>query len=128
MFKKLLAITLPVLMALSSCDIVQERIRQDGLEGFKEDTVAHEEIFGAAEQLKGPAVHKMDVLGESAPYKVGYQIHFDDKGNADPADDVISIRFIAAIKTTYSSMVWSRGLAGPAGQDPISFSSNSTAV
>ena len=113
MRKKLLIIALPVLMAMSSCTYMGSATRVDL---FKEDTLAHEEVFGG-QAIQGPAIRKMgDVVDTDTNYKVGYQIHFDDKGNADDSDDVISIRFIAAIKADYTLMRWTRGVTDSRGQ------------
>lgn len=111
MRNKLLLIALPALMVMSSCTYMEHATRVDL---FKEDTVAHEEVFGG-QAIQGPAVQRMADVDSDTDYKVGYQIHFDDKGNADDADDVISIRFIAAIKADYTVMRWTRGVASKNG-------------
>lgn len=114
MRNKLLLIALPALMVMSSCTYMEHATKVDL---FKEDTIAHEEIFGG-EAIEGPAIRKMgDVVDTDTNYKVGYQIHFDDKGNADGTDDVISIRFIAAIKADYTLMRWTRGVTDSRGAE-----------
>ena len=124
MKKKLLLIALPALMALSGCANVQKeqsKVEQEqpAVE-FEEDTVAHEEIFGEAVEAKQPTIRKMDDLGTGAAYKVGYQLHFEENGEGT-ADDRLSIRFIAAINSSYGSMTWSRGVARGDGDLGIGF-------
>ena len=124
MKKKLLLIALPALMVLSGCANVQKeqpKVEEQPVVEFEEDTVAHEEIFGEAVEAKPLAIRKMGELDDKSAYKVGYQIHFDDKGDGDASNDVISIRFVAAIKATYSTMIWSRGVADGHGDATIGF-------
>ena len=112
MKKKLLLIALPIFMALSGCARVNNAAPQkqlDPLEGTMEDTLAHEEVFGESE-VRDPSIRRMPVVDTKTNYKVGYQIHFDDKGDEDVNNDVISIRFIAAIKTDYTVKRWTRGV------------------
>ena len=132
MKKKLLLIALPALMALSGCaNIAVQPVEQNEpqLGEMFEDTTAHEEIFGEAVELNGPSVKMMGDLDTKVPYKVGYQIHFDDKGTTSgdgyEDDDTISIRFVAAItgdENTYETMTWHRGLARGDGEQTLSFS------
>lgn len=102
-------------MALSSCAGApakpNEKAGSIPFDTINEDTTAREDVFGPAQQAKGLNVRKINAVTETTNYKIGYQLHFDDKGNADDTDDVISIRFVAAINDTYQSMVWSRGLS-----------------
>ena len=115
MKKKLLLITIPALMVMSSCTNLTA---EAGVKAnfFKEDTIAHDEIFGG-QSVKGPAIRKISNVDTDAKYKVGYQIHFDDKGNADSSDDVISIRFVAAIDDDYTLMRWTRGVTDSRGAE-----------
>ena len=120
MKKKLLLIALPALMVLSSCANVQKEQpkvepEQPAIQ-FEEDTVAHEEIFGEAVEAKQPAIRKMDVVDTEEDYKIGYQLHYE------AGTDKLSIRFIAAIKDNYQSMVWTRGLANGDGSETIALS------
>ena len=118
MKKKLLLIALPALMVLSGCSnalVEQPALNNDAIV-LEEDTLAHEEIFGG-QAIKGPAIRKMSDVGVDTDYKVGYQIHFDDKGDADDTNDVISIRFIAALKANYTTMRWTRGITDGAGAE-----------
>ena len=127
MEKKLLLIVLPALMALSGCSKVadQPELKNDvALQEVVEDNLAHDELFGESQIFKGPSIKKMGELDNKANYKIGYQIHFDEGEvvDADPdADDKLSIRFVAAIKDSYSSMVWSRGLTSGSGTEAIEF-------
>ena len=112
MNKKLLLLALPTLLVLSSCGRVnnaQPQKQLNTLDGVVEDTLAHEEVFGEA--VKTPSIRKMPIIGNQTDYKLGYQLHFDDKDNDDPSDDRISIRFVAALKQEYATMRWSRGIS-----------------
>lgn len=129
MKKKLLLIALPALMALSGCANIQQdqpRVEQEqpapAVEAveFEEDTVAHEEIFGEAVEAKQPTIRKMSELDDEPAYKIGYQLHYDSVA------DKLSIRFIAAIKTTYTSKVWSRGISTVAGVETKAFGNKRT--
>ena len=116
MKKKLLLIALPALMVLSGCSnalVEQPALNNDAIV-LEEDNLAHEEIFGG-QAIKGPAIRKMSDVGVDTDYKVGYQIHFDDKGTVDDSDDMISIRFIAAIKADYTVKRWTRAVSSVAG-------------
>ena len=118
MKKKLLLIALPALMVLSGCSnalVEQPALNNDAIV-LEEDTLAHEEIFGG-QAIKGPAIRKMSDVGVDTDYKVGYQIHFDDKGTVDGSDDMISIRFIAAIKADYTVKRWTRAVSSVAGEE-----------
>lgn len=119
MKKKLLLIALPALMVLSGCGNVQKEQPkvepEQPVVEFEEDTVAHEEIFGEAVEAKQPAIRKMGELDDEPAYKIGYQLHYDE------GTDKLSIRFIAAIKTTYTSKVWSRGISTVAGVETKAF-------
>ena len=120
MNKKLLLIAIPALMVMSSCTNLESATKVDL---FKEDTIAHEEVFGG-QAVRGPAIRKMADVDSDTDYKVGYQIHFDDKGNADGSDDVISIRFVAAIKADYTLMRWTRGVTDSRGAELKALSDN----
>ena len=132
MKKKLLLIALPALMALSGCSnaFAQSELKEDAVvESFVEDNLAHDEIFGASSISKGPSIKKMADLYPDMSYKIGYQIHFEEGSiiNDDPdEDDLISIRFIAAIQESYSKMVWTRGLTSPNGTERLTFSNHSS--
>ena len=125
MKKKLLLTVLPVLMALSGCANVNitpaEKVDNNPVDVMVEDTIAREDVFGPAQEAKELKIKKLNDLHDESNYKIGYQLHFDDKGNADNSDDVLSIRFIAAIKQEYQSMVWSRGLSRGDGSETKPF-------
>ena len=109
MNKKLLLLALPALMVLSGCGRVNNTATRNDFNFLQEDNLAHEEIFGG-EAIKDLAIRKMADVGSDTDYKVGYQIHFDDKGDEDASNDAISIRFIAAIKADYTVKRWTRGV------------------
>ena len=109
MNKKLLLLALPALMVLSGCGRVNNVATRNDFNFLQEDNLAHEEIFGG-EAIKDLAIRKMADVGSDTDYKVGYQIHFDDKGDEDASNDAISIRFIAAIKADYTVKRWTRGV------------------
>ena len=114
MNKKLLLLVLPTLMVLSSCgrvNNVQLQKQVNAFEGIVEDNLAHEEVFGG-EAIQTQAIRKLPVVGNETDYKLGYQLHFDDQGNDDPSDDLLSIRFVAALKQEYATMRWTRGASG----------------
>lgn len=113
--KKSLLIALPVLLVLSGCSRPIEKPKENyQAAAMSEDNLAHEEVFGGEEDTK--------VLFNKNPYKaaltsdfvkVGYQIKFNDKGDADASNDVISIRFVAALQGDVTTAYWHRGLAQP---------------
>lgn len=121
MKKKLLLIALPALMALSGCanvSIKPAEQKAPAIELMAEDNLAHEEIFGGLEdsaKLVKTNVSKLAAL-EADDVKVGYQIKFAENGEGT-ADDTISIRFVAAIKSDGVDAYWSRGLAQPNGYE-----------
>ena len=105
-------------MALSGCSGVNVSPKADLM---VEDTLAHEEIFGDVEEagylgLKGP---RMRASFGSDFIKMGYQINFDNKNNADDSDDTISIRFIAALKDANVKAFWHRGFAQSNGYEGV---------
>ncbi len=113
MKKRMFLIVLPALMALSACSGVQVNKRVDLM---AEDTLAHEEIFGAAEEFNGSVLQRVAPLKLSALdsdfVKIGYQIKFAENGSGT-SDDTISIRFVAAIKDAGVTAFWHRGFAQP---------------
>ena len=114
MKKRILLALLPAAMALAACSGIQSSPKQANL--MLEDTVAHEEIFGAADEIGDLRVTRMNPrrIEFAADFiKMGYQIHFDDKGDADASNDVIHIRFVAAIKDSNVLAYWHRGFAQP---------------
>lgn len=119
MNKKLFLLSLPALLVLSSCNGLNNQPAQKDIEYFKESTVNEEAVFGAAEEigdlgLRRTSPLKLDAL-TSDFVKIGYQIQFDDKGDSDDSNDVISVRFVAAIKNAGVTAFWKRGLAQPNG-------------
>ena len=113
MKKRILLALLPAAMALAACSGIQSSPKQANL--MLEDTVAHEEVFGAAEELGNLRfVKKNPYRAQFASdfIKMGYQIQFDAHGEGD-ADDTISIRFVAALKNSNVEAYWHRGFAQP---------------
>ena len=122
MKNKIFLLALPVLMALSGCSGVNASPKADLM---VEDTLAHEEIFGSVEEggylgLKGPN----KLVFNSSFVKMGYQINYDNKNNADDSDDTIAIRFIAAIKNAGVKAYWHRGFAQSNGWEGANISGN----
>ena len=119
MSKKLLLLALPALMVLSSCGArtIEKPVNNQPALEMCEDNLAHEEIFGGEQDTA--------ILTKKNPYrlvtltadsvKIGYQIQFNDKGDGDASNDVISIRFVAALTDAVESANWHRGLAQPNG-------------
>lgn len=121
MKKKLFLIALPAFMALSSCSGLNIQPKQNGVEYFKESTV-NEEVFGVAEEIGDLGFKKASPAKLAAMTsdfaKVGYQIKFNNGGTTDdPGDDLLSVRFVAAIKDAGVTAVWKRGLAQPNGYE-----------
>ena len=112
MKKKLLLLVLPVLMALSGCSGVKA---QPKAEFMIDSTVANEEVFGEAEVGGDLGLRKGQPLkGGLLPadtISLGYQIRFNENDEGT-ADDTISIRFVAALKTVDGiNAFWMRALA-----------------
>ena len=117
MKKRILLALLPAAMALAACSGIQSSPKQANL--MLEDTVAHEEVFGAADEIGDLRVTRMNPrrIEFAADFiKMGYQIKFD-AGGEGTADDKISIRFIAAIKDSNVQAYWHRGFAQPNGYE-----------
>lgn len=118
MKKRFLFALLPATMALAACLGIQSSQKQANL--MLEDTVAHEEVFGAADEigdLRVPGMNPRRIAFAADFIKMGYQIHFDDKDDADASNDVIHIRFVAAIKDRNVLAYWHRGFAQPNGYE-----------
>ena len=132
MKKKLLLIALPAMMALSGCARVnpQPALNNNAsLDAVVEDNVSHDELFGASKELKGPAIRNMNPVNPDFDYDVGYQLHFEEGSVIDSEpddDDRISIRFIAALRTNFSKIVWSRGFTSSSGVEKLTYSSHSS--
>lgn len=109
MKKKSVLLILPALMVLPSCANASIQSRNSNI--MVENTLANEDIFGEAEQMKfeKKEARKLDPLSKDF-VKVGYQIKFDENDEGT-ADDTISIRFVAAIKNEGVTAYWHRGLA-----------------
>ena len=119
MNRKLL-FALPLFMALSACAGVNINNQQRNfvnVNGIVEDTKAHEEIFGNAAEINVLKPKKVGDFGGSSDILMGYQMKFDDNGDAVASNDTISIRFIAAIKNTDSRAYWDRAVCNGAGSE-----------
>lgn len=117
MKKRILLALLPAAMALAACSGIQSSPKQANL--LLEDTVAHEEVFGAADEIGDLRVTRMNPrrIEFAADFiKMGYQIQFD-AGGEGTADDKINIRFVAAIKDSNVRAYWHRGFAQPNGYE-----------
>ena len=101
MKKSLILLALPFLMG----SITFSNQARSGLSEIKEDTVAHEELFGRAgaqRNFGGAIKHNAATLDGA---KIGYQIQYNEETNK------LAIRFLAAIKDTNVQAVWSRAVA-----------------
>ena len=114
MKKRFLLALLPAMMALAACSGIQSSPKQANL--MVEDTLAHEEVFGAADELRVTKMNPQRIEFAADFIKMGYQIHFDEGGEGT-ADDKISIRFVAAIKDSNVRAYWHRGFAQPNGYE-----------
>ena len=114
MKKKLLLAVLPALLVLSGC---KSPYSAAATKVFEEDTIAHEEIFGEAEEIdyfgKKEPLYRNPGEAITAP-KIGYQIRY--------ADSKLAIRFVAAINDLNVKAYWKRGVAAPDGTEVASFS------
>lgn len=119
MKKSALIFVMPAILALASCSSVS--VPQKG-NLMAEDTLVHEEIFGAAREagelgLQRTGVRKAVDFSVENFVKMGYQINFDNKNDADDSNDTISIRFVAAIKDSGVRAIWHRAIAQPNGYE-----------
>ena len=125
MKKKLFLVALPLFMALSGCQAPRQSEQpqpenETPASQMSEDTLAHEEVFGGAEDTHALNFVKSPLRAPltAASVKIGYQIQFDDKDTpANAADDTISIRFVAALKDSSVTAVWHRGFAQSNGSE-----------
>lgn len=118
MKKKLLLAVLPALLVLSGCKSPYSAAATN-VKGFAEDTVAHEELFGEAEEIsyfeKQVIMNRNPGEAITAP-KIGYQIKYDS------GTGKLAIRFVAAINDLNVKAYWKRGVAAPDGSEVASFS------
>lgn len=122
MKKRLLLAVLPALLALSGCKSLDFG-NAEKADLFKEDTLAHEEIFGGAEEIgyfgKQTIMNRNPGQAITTP-KIGYQIRY--------ADSKLAIRFVAAINDLNVEAYWKRGVAAPDGTEVASFSNETQQV
>ena len=106
MNKKLLLIAIPALMVMSSCTYMQSATK---VELFKEDTVAHEEVFGT---LQPRLLGDPNEDPASGP-KVGVQFKKYEKV-ADSGEWFYAVRYVAAVSYTSLDGVtaqWNRAVS-----------------
>lgn len=110
MKKKFLLAVLPAVLVLSSCSIGPKE-RKDLM---IEDTLAHEEIFGALpaveQQEAQPVALTPRKLGENESFKpiIGFQ-------HKDNHDGTYSVRFYAAVEGDIKTAMWTRSVHDLAG-------------
>ena len=110
MNKRLLLITLPVLMALSSCTYLASGTVQQKGDFFKEDAVAHSELFGGEEEgfeLKAKQPFYSMTPGEGSLLEPKIGVQYRDTYN-NGAQDCIAVRFVAAIANGNVNAEWTR--------------------
>lgn len=122
MKKRLFLGILPALLILSACNGGVQQIEDNNI--FLEDTLAHEEIFGGEEtgnrDLKPYRLNDDPVTHPDSDASIGVQFFIDDKGTVDESDDMVSIRFVAAVtfnesNITPTNAVWTRTVSSPDG-------------
>lgn len=122
MKKRLFLGILPALLILSACNGGVQQIEDKNI--FLEDTLAHEEIFGGEEtgnrDLKPYRLNDDPVTHPDSDASIGVQFFIDDKGTVDEFDDMVSIRFVAAVtfnesNITPTNAVWTRTVSSPDG-------------
>lgn len=120
MKKKLFLALLPAVLVLSACNGGAQKEKVNNENDFLEDTLAHDEIFGKAEEGLAPKRafggqnpgtlrfegSELDPeLNPESAYEhptIGVQSFYDDGGTIDDeSDDTISFRFVATV--TFSS-------------------------
>ena len=109
----------PAVLALSACQTTPKKnvevappINNNQI---VEDTTLHEEIFGNTGfkgYLNNKRFFNIEPVESSAP-AIGLQYKVDNKGTVNTDDDVIAIRFVAAIEANdlaSTSAVWTRAM------------------
>lgn len=122
MNKKVLLLFVPTLLALSSCGQVKRsetytQTNNATVKGrFIEDTELHEELFGEMGELK---VRKSFTPIDSSIPAIGIQTKVDNNGTVEEEDDLVSLRFVAAIEITGdlqdATAVWTRAMFDTSG-------------
>ena len=95
-----------------------EKVENNPSGMMAEDNLAHEELFGGS-KIAVPTIKRMSEIDTKPSYKVGYQIHYES--------NELSIRFVAAINSDYTTMRWSRGLTTGHGTEVKAFTSQKSA-
>lgn len=104
MKKKVLLTVIPALMILSSCAYANRAANvENNPNFFVEDTLAHDEIFGDLERPTLKTARNLDPVftGTEPAYGIQFKRHTAEINSV--VTDVISIRYIAAIKVTDSN-------------------------
>lgn len=126
MKKRFLLTIIPAILALTSCGL-RPSVNAD-VNPLKEDVVAHEEIFGAAEEAGKLMPRRAENEGSSlapqadpnpAKPKIGVQYKYSNDNST------ISIRYVAAISSLNVQARWHRGVAMEDSNCPIKFYDNS---
>lgn len=107
MKKKLLFIALPALMVLSGCSGVSFKQEANVM---LEDTLAHEEIFGEAEEaVQTKIMNPRRALEDLEKPHIGFQFmpYHDDEAN----EDFYAVRFVAAVASNSVTATWTRGFS-----------------
>ena len=106
MKKKLLLIALPALMALSGCTYMEHATVAKDNGFFKEDALAHEELFDGAElsevKIKSPLRSNVSDMAEPL-LGVQYSEPYIESGNS-----VMAVRILAAVKSLDVNAEWTR--------------------
>ena len=99
--KKILFTLSLLLLSLSSCTGISNK--SNNINNIKEDTYAHEELFGGINQgidLRGPRKLASDLV--EPPIGVQYK-YYEDGGN-----NYFAVRYVAAIKSLDVTATWTR--------------------
>ena len=115
MKRKFLLAIIPALLAISACGVKPST----KVAPIIEDNVAHEEIYGEAQEFGQLQVKKADRVAPLEP-KIGIQYKRDG--------DKISLRYVAAISTLSVKAKWYRGLAMQDSNCPLKIYDNGAYV
>lgn len=120
MNKKLLLLALPALMVMSACTYMQSATNFNDFNIIKEDTLAHEEIFGGVDKLQpmrlgDPGETPEAGSGFAIAPKVGVQFFPYTKDEAD----LLAVRFVAAIGGLDGGITasWTRAVSSNSGSE-----------
>ena len=105
MKKSLFLLALPLILGISSCN--SENVQSKAV--FLEDTLAHEEVFGIAQEAHKLGAIKHNAAADLVKPKIGVQYMISDENH--DANTTISIRYVAAIASLDVTPVWTRYVA-----------------